>query len=170
MHIFPHSNLESIGLLAQKLWSKNSNFGQRNFLAITFKPSVRLIPNFECEQNMHVSQLVCKISFALGSIARDFILQVKIWRGKLKTSGLHGIGNKPGLHATTIYLIAIKPRLSRRNLNLAFTIKRYHGRMLVTQGQTSSHTRKSTVLLLKYETNKMPKSILIKKLHHSGTQ
>ena len=36
-----------MGPLAKKLWPKSFNFSQRNFLAITFKPVVRSIPNFE---------------------------------------------------------------------------------------------------------------------------
>jgi len=47
MQIFPHSKFGINRTSASKVMAKKYNFGQRNFLAITFKPAVRSIPNFE---------------------------------------------------------------------------------------------------------------------------
>ena len=73
-------------------------------MAITFKPAVRLIPNFECGK-------ICKI---LGSFDKSvspwnqepgtLFSKDKIWRGELKTSGLPGTyGQKAVLDTNELF-------------------------------------------------------------------
>ena len=61
LQIFPHSKFGINRTAASAVMAKKYNFGWRNFLAITFKPAVRLIPNFECGK-------ICKI---LGLFAKS---------------------------------------------------------------------------------------------------
>ena len=48
MQIFPHSKFGINMSTGLKVMTKKFIFVQNNFLAITFKPVDRLIPNFEC--------------------------------------------------------------------------------------------------------------------------
>ena len=50
LQIFPHSKFGINWTAGLKVMAKKFKFRPRNFLAITFKPAVRLIPNFECEK------------------------------------------------------------------------------------------------------------------------
>ena len=71
MQIFPHSKFGINRTAGSKVMAKKYNFGQRNFLAITFKPEVQLIPNVEC------GKICMFLSFALESIARDVLVKFK---------------------------------------------------------------------------------------------
>ena len=48
MQIFPHSKFGNNRTAGLKVMAQKLFWPQTNFLAITFKPAVRLIPNFEC--------------------------------------------------------------------------------------------------------------------------
>ena len=48
MQIFPHSKFGINRTAGSNVMNKKFKFGKRNFLAITFKPVDRSIPNFEC--------------------------------------------------------------------------------------------------------------------------
>ena len=72
MQIFPHSKFGINRTAASKVMAKKYNFGRRNFLAITFKPAVRSIPNLECG----------KICMFLGLFAKS-VLPWSQWPGTL---------------------------------------------------------------------------------------
>ena len=61
LQIFPHSKFGINRTAGLKVMAKKFKFWPRNFLAITFKPAVRLISNFECGK-------ICKI---LGLFAKS---------------------------------------------------------------------------------------------------
>ena len=61
LQIFPHSKFGINRTAGLKVMAKKIKFRLRNFLAITFKTVVRLIPNFECGK-------ICKI---LGLFAKS---------------------------------------------------------------------------------------------------
>ena len=50
MQIFPHSKFGINRTAGSKVMAKKFKFWPSNFLAITFEPVVRLIPNFECRK------------------------------------------------------------------------------------------------------------------------
>jgi len=84
MQIFPHSNFGINRSTGLKVMTKKFVCVRNNFLAITFKPVDRSVPNFESGKICMFLGLFAKSVFFLDLIARDFIY----------------CGNKKSLHTT----------------------------------------------------------------------
>ena len=91
MQIFPHSKFGINRTAGLKVTAKKFKFRPRNFLAITFKPAVRSVPNFECGKICKILGLFAKSVSPWSQQPGTLFSKVKIWRGELKTSGLLGI-------------------------------------------------------------------------------
>ena len=91
MQFFAPSKFGLNRTTGSKVMAKKLFWSQINFLAITFEPAVRLIPNFECGKICMFLGLFAKSVLPWSQQLGTLFSKVKIWRGELKTSGLHGI-------------------------------------------------------------------------------
>ena len=76
MQIFPHSKFGINRSTGLKVMTKKFIFVQNNFLAITFKPVDRLIPNFECVK-------ICMV----GGLFANALKPLSQYPGTLFTAG-----------------------------------------------------------------------------------
>ena len=91
MQIFLHSKFGINRTTGSKVMAKKLLGQNLNFLAITFEPAVRFIPNFECRKICMFLGLFAKSVSPWSKEPGTLFSKVKIWRGELKTSGLHGM-------------------------------------------------------------------------------